>query len=167
MSEDHQYIPQTSRHVIKSLKAKYKARRTLSEKVADWMTSAFGSMTFLFINALWFTIWVFINIGAIPSIRPFDPYPFGFLTMVVSLEAIILSTFVLVSQNRAAKIDDLREEIDLQVDMITESELTKLMKLNTLLLQKSGIDVSQDKELEEMLKPLNQHKIEKSLEKQV
>lgn len=157
----------TSQHVIRSLKAKYKTRRTPSEKIADWMTSNFGTTSFLLINALFFITWLLINTGFHSSLKPFDPFPFVLLTTVVSLEAIILSIFVLISQNRAAKIDDLREEIDLQVDIITESELTKLMKLNVLLLKKSGINVSSDKELAEMLKPLNEVKIEKSLEKQV
>ena len=157
----------TSRHAIRSLKAKYKARRSLPEKIADWMTANFGNTKFLFVNVLFFSIWLIINIGVIELIEPFDPYPFGLLTTIVSLEAIILSIFVLISQNRAAKIDDLREEIDLQVDIITESELTKLIKLTILLLQKNGIDVSNDEELKEMLKPFNENKIEKSLEKQV
>src|SRR3990172_11628209 len=159
--------PTTSRHVIKSLKARYKARRSLSEKIADWMTGHFGTTNFLFINLLFFIIWLLINIGVIPFLDSFDPYPFGLLTTIVSLEAIVLSIFVLISQNRAAKIDDLREEIDLQVDMITESELTKVMKLVALHLQKDGVDLSKDKELEEMLIHLNENKIEKSLEKQV
>lgn len=158
---------QTSRHVIRSLKAKYKAKRTLTEKIADWMTSSFGTINFFLINVLFFSVWLTINIGLIPSVNPFDPYPFGLLTTFVSLEAIILAIFVLISQNRAAKIDDLREEIDLQVDMITESELTKLLKLHALLLERQGVDLSKDEELEEMLKPLNESKIEKSLEKQV
>ena len=157
----------TSRHAIRSLKAKYKARRSLPEKIADWMIANIGNTKFLFINVLFFSIWLIINIGVIELIEPFDPYPFGLLTTIVSLEAIILSIFVLISQNRAAKIDDLREEIDLQVDIITESELTKLIKLTILLLQKNGIDVSNDEELKEMLKPFNENKIEKSLEKQV
>lgn len=89
------------------------------------------------------------------------------MTTIVSLEAIILSIFVLISQNRGSKIDDLREEIDLQVDIITESEVTKLLLLVVRLLQKNGVDISSDKELEEMLKPINEAKIEKSLEKQV
>lgn len=157
----------TSRHVIRSLKAKYKARRSLPEKIADWMTSHFGTTNFLLINVLFFVFWLLINTGNFTFIQPFDPFPFILLTTIVSLEAIILSIFVLISQNRASKIDDLREEIDLQIDIITESEVTKLMRLVTLLLQKNGIDVSNDKELEEMSKPINEAKIEKSLEKQI
>ena len=157
----------TSRHALKSLKAKYQARRSAWEKVADWMTAHFGTTTFLLINVIFFLFWLLINTGKIPFVRPFDPFPFILLTTTVSLEAIVLSIFVLISQNRASKIDDLREEIDLQIDIITESELTKLLKLVTLYLQKNGVDLSQDKELEEMLKPINETKIEKSLEKQV
>lgn len=157
----------TSRHALKSLKARYQAKRSAWEKIADWMTINFGNTKFLFANLLFFIFWLIINIGVIEFIEPFDLYPFGLLTTIVSLEAIILSIFVLISQNRGSKIDDLREEIDLQVDIITESEITKLMKLVVLLLQKNGIDVSNDKELEQMLKPINEEKIEKSLEKQV
>lgn len=159
--------PDTARHNIKSLKAKYMAKRTFLEKLADWMTEIFGSIPFLIINVTWFIAWIIINQGLFPLIQPFDPFPYGLLTMVVSLEAIILSTFVLISQNRISKIDNLREELDLHIDVITESELTKVMKLNTLILQKIGIDLSKDKELEKMLKPLDQYSIQKSLEKQV
>lgn len=157
----------TSRHAIRSLKAKFKARRTTPEKIADWMTKHFGTTTFLFINLIIFVLWLLINSELIFLLKPFDPYPFILLTTMVSLEAIILSIFVLISQNRAAKIDDLREEIDLQIDIITESEITKLLGLTALLLQKNGIDVSKDKELKQMLEPINEEKIERSLERQI
>lgn len=143
------------------------AQRTFLEKAADLMTEVFGSIPFLVLNVLWFAAWILINQGFFPFVKPFDPYPYGLLTMIVSLEAIILSTFVLISQNRMSKIENLREELDLHVDVITESELTKVMKLNTVLLQKIGIDLSKDKELEKMLKPLDEYSIQKSLEKQV
>ena len=157
----------TSRHALKSLKAKFQAKRSLWEKIADWMTANFGNTKFLFANIIFFAIWLIINIGVFEIIKPFDPFPFSLLTTIVSLEAIILSIFVLISQNNSSKVDDLREEIDLQIDIITESELTKLMKMTMLLLQKNGINLSNDKELEQMLKPINEEKIEKSLEKQV
>ena len=157
----------TSRHALKSLKAKYQAKRTSWERTADWMTYHFGNTRFLFANVLFFVVWLIINVGFIEFIEPFDPYPFGLLTTIVSLEAIVLSIFILISQNRASKIDDLREEIDLQVDIITESEITKLMQMMVLLLRKNGIDISNDEELKEMLKPFNENKLEKSLEKQM
>ncbi len=157
----------TPKRIIKSLKAKEDARRKPAEIIADWMTNTLGNIYFLALNILWFIVWILINIGAISSVPPFDPFPFGLLTMIVSLEAIILAIFVLISQNRAAQVDDLREEIDLQVDIITEQELTKLIHMTSILMEKNGIDISGDKELQAMIKPTNMDRIEKILEKQV
>ena len=159
--------PNTSKHIIKSLKTKTNARRTSAEVIADWMTTILGNIWFLTLNVVWFVSWILINIGAFPAIAPFDLFPFGLLTMIVSLEAIILAIFVLISQNRAAQVDDLREEIDLQVDIITEQELTKLMHMTSMLMEKNGIDISGDKELQAMIKPTNMDRIEKILEKQI
>jgi len=156
-----------SRGIVRSLKAKANAKRTPSEKMADWMTAAFGSFAFLVINVLWFSAWIIINVGLIPGVTPFDPFPFGFLTMIVSLEAIILAIFVLISQNREAKIAELREETDLQVDIITEQELTKLLEMMSLLLQKQGVDISTDADLQFMLKPTDVDRLEQTLEQQV
>lgn len=165
-NNENRKVP-TSRGIIKSMKKKADVKRRVSEKIADFMSSFFGSIGFLTLNVLWFLIWIIWNMNLIPGLVPFDPFPFGLLTMIVSLEAIVLSIFVLISQNRVSKIDDLREEIDLQVDIITEQELTKLMEMVALLMQKQGIDVSKDKTLQEMLKPTNMEKIERALEKEV
>jgi uncharacterized membrane protein len=178
MKENKHYIPLTDpqsfqrrlksrRRVIQSFEAKSNLNRNVSEKVADFITSHLGSMGFLFFNILWFSIWVIINIGFISAIKPFDPFPFGLLTMIVSLEAICLAIVVLISQNRAAKIDDLREEIDLHINTISEEEITKMMELQVLLLKKNGVDVSNDPELMQMLVPMDLDSIEKSIEKQI
>ena len=156
-----------SRKLAHGLKAEFDSRRTLLEQAADRLTSIFGSMPFLLLNVTWFAIWIVININLIPGIQPFDPFPFGFLTMVVSLEAIFLAIVVLVSQNRAAKVDDLRQEVMLQINMLTEEELTKMMNMLSLLLQKQGIDMSDDVELKTMLAPTNVEKIEQALEDQM
>jgi uncharacterized membrane protein len=155
------------RTVIQSFESKSNANRSVAERAADYMTSHLGSMGFLLINFVWFFTWIVINTGFISFIQPFDPFPFGLLTMIVSLEAIFLAIIVLISQNRAAKIDDLRAEIDLQINTITEEEITKVMELQVLLLKKNGIDVSQDPELMQMLEPTDLNIIEKSLEKQI
>jgi len=152
--------------VIQSFEAKANASRSLAEKIADFITARLGSMGFLFLNGLWFFSWIIINLGLIPGMPPFDPFPFGLLTMVVSLEAIFLATVVLISQNRAAKIDDLRAEVELQINTIAEEEITKMIELQILLLKKNGVDVSGDKELQLMLEPVDTQKLEKSLEKQ-
>ncbi len=153
--------------VAKSLKAKADAKRTWSEKFADQNTKFYGSVFFLLLNVFIFLVWIIVNIGIFPGIEPFDPYPFGLLTMMVSLEAIFLSIFVLISQNRAEKVDELRDEIDLQIDVRAEHELTKMLQLQFLLLKKSGIDVTKDRELKKMLKPEDTEQLEEELEKQI
>jgi uncharacterized membrane protein len=158
---------QSSRKIIKSLKAKANAKRTIFEKFADLSTSAAGSLTFLALNFIWFLGWILVNTNSIPGIQAFDQFPFGLLTMIVSLEAIVLAILVLISQNRAAKIDDIREEIDLQVNVTAEQEITKMLTLLTILLKKNGVDLSSDKGLAEMLKPINTDKLEKALEKEI
>ncbi|MBP9694885.1 MAG: DUF1003 domain-containing protein [Candidatus Magasanikbacteria bacterium] len=152
---------------IHSVQKKHDAMRTWSERLADAITNLFGSIIFFLINLILFSLWILINTGLLPLIEPFDPYPFGLLTTMVSLEAIFLSIFVLLSQKRSAKIDALREEVDLQIDIITEQELTKIMHLLVKLLEKNGIDTSKDTELQEMLKQLNTSKIERVLEQQI
>jgi uncharacterized membrane protein len=167
VNQDRTHLQSRRTQILTSLKSKADAKRTLTERVADWLTRGFGSMIFLILNIIWFAVWIVINTGLIPGIEPFDPFPFGFLTMIVSLEAIALAIIVLISQNRAAKIADLREEVDLQVDVTTELELTKLLKLVGMLLQKEGIDLSHDEELAVMLRPTDTEKIEKTLEAEI
>jgi uncharacterized membrane protein len=154
------------RHAIRSFKAKANAKRTLSEKFADLLTVKFGSVTFLLLNAIWFATWILWNTGKIPGLEPFDPFPFGLLTMVVSLEAIILAIIVLISQNREARIGELREEVDLQINMITEEELTKLIKMVALQLEAQGIKPADDPDLERLLKTSNDQ-ITRELEKEL
>ena len=155
------------RKIFRSIKAKADAKRTVSERIADWMTSRFGSITFLLLNVLVFVLWILINTNQIKTISPFDPYPFNLLTTFVSLEAIMLAVFVLISQNRNSKVDDLREETHLQVNLIAEKEITKLMKMLAILLERQGVDLSQDPELKKLLKPISEEEIEKRLEKEI
>ncbi len=153
--------------IFRSIKAKADAKRTTIERMADSMTSHFGSNTFLWLNVFLFIAWILINTNQIKFVAPFDPFPFNLLTNIVSLEAIILAIFVLISQNRTAKIDDLREETHLQLNIISEKEITKLMKMLTLLLEKQGVNLSEDLELQKMLKPISEEEIQKRLEREI
>jgi CRP/FNR family transcriptional regulator, cyclic AMP receptor protein len=94
-------------------------------RMADWIAWFSGSMPFLALNIVWFTSWIIINTFDI-GIRQFDPYPFGLLTMIVSLEAIFLSIFVLISQNRQAEKDRVRSNIDYEVNVKAEMEIAHL-----------------------------------------
>jgi len=155
------------KRIFRSIKARADAERTMTERVADWMTASFGSMTFLILNAVVFVVWILVNVIDIAGIPQFDPYPFNFLTMAVSLEAIFLSVFVLISQNRNSKVDDLRSETHLQLNLISEREITKILKLMEVIVEKEGIDLSKDLELQRMLKPLTEGQVEKKLGKEI
>lgn len=154
------------RLVVKSYRAKADAKRSASDKFADKLTERFGTVPFLVANVIWFAVWLVLNTNIIPGLEPFDPFPFGLLTTIVSLEAIFLAIIVLISQNRAAKVAELREEIDLQINSIAESEVTKVIEMTRMLLEKNGVKID-DPELEVMLRPIRSQDIEKILEKQL
>jgi uncharacterized membrane protein len=128
--------------------------RTPSEKIADHIASFTGSMVFVWIHVAWFAAWILLNVSRL-GFQPFDPYPFTFLTMIVSLEAIFLSTFILMSENRQDRLGDRRARVNLQVDMIAEREVTKMMALIVDIHDHLGIRRPVDKELSEMQKPTN------------
>jgi uncharacterized membrane protein len=157
----------TRRKSIRSFKAKANERRSVPEKIADFLATESGTMPFLLFNILGFSFWLLWNTGRIPGLVPLDPFPFGLLTTVVSLEAIFLAIIVLISQNREARIADLREEVELYISTHAENEITKLMYLVTLLLKKQGIDVSADMDIQEMLEVVDSDAIEREFEKQL
>ena len=152
---------------IRSIKAKADEKRSFIDVLADRTTALLGSNVFLFINLLIFISWIVINTGQIPGIKPFDKFPFSLLTTSVSLEAIILAILVLISQNRASKVADLREEVQLQVNVITEEKITRIMSMLVLLLQKNGIPIPEDLRLQEMLRDTDVSQIEKSVENEI
>ena len=103
--------------------------RSGAERLSERITSVASSGLVLAGHAVWFAAWVAINAGLVPAVEPFDPFPFPFLTMTVSLEAIFLALFVLSSQNRLARQADKRAHLDLQIDLLSEREMTAVLKL--------------------------------------
>jgi uncharacterized membrane protein len=103
-------------------------RRSTVERAADWIAAFSGSITFLMLHVVFFAAWVLLNTNWLPGWKPpmFDPFPFGLLTMVVSLEAIILSVFVLLSQNRQVAKDRIRGDIEYEVNLKAELEIAQL-----------------------------------------
>jgi uncharacterized membrane protein len=116
---------------IAEMQQKITEARTIGGRVADAITEFTGSMFFVYLHVVWFGLWVLLNVGLIriPYISEFDPFPFGLLTMIVSLEAIFLSTFVLISQNRLACASEKRAELDLQVNLLAEQKATKVLEM--------------------------------------
>jgi len=90
------------------------------DRIADGMTAFSGSMAFVYLHAGWFVLWLLLNLGLFGSAAVFDPFPFGLLTLIVSLEAIFLSTFVLISQNRQGGRADVRSELDYETNVRSE-----------------------------------------------
>lgn len=138
-------------HTIVELRRNTARQRTLQERLADVITDFSGRMFFVYFHIVWFGIWILLNVGDL-GIKPFDPYPFGLLTMIVSLEAIFLSTFVLISQNRLSTEADRRADLDLQIGLLTEYELTRVLKMLDAIQDKMGIENDTDEELLELEK---------------
>jgi uncharacterized membrane protein len=101
-------------------------RRTTVQKVTDWVAAFTGSLAFLFIHVVVFAAWIIVNMGGVPGVPMFDPFPFGLLTTAVSLEAIILSVFVLLSQNRQAAKERVRSDIEYEINLKAELEVAHL-----------------------------------------
>ena len=116
---------------IAEMQRKMTNARSLGGRIADSITDFTGSLAFVYIHVVWFGVWVLLNVGLIhiPRVSQFDPFPFGLLTMIVSLEAIFLSTFVLISQNRLAQASEKRAELDLQVNLLAEQKATKVLEM--------------------------------------
>jgi uncharacterized membrane protein len=156
----------TSR-AVRALKARHAARRSPLETAADRLTRIASSGYFLAFHALWFITWILWNTGLIAGLSPIDPFPFGLLTMIVSLEAIFLAIFVLMAQRRESSVAELREEITLQVLLRAEEEVTKTLQLVAGLYPRLGHKLAEDPELADMMKPLDADAIERQLTSQI
>lgn len=150
--------------IIDLLRRKESAARSRQEKFADVMTDWSGSMPFFYVHLAWFGVWMSVNLGWIPGVRPFDPFPFGLLTMVVSLEAIFLSTFVLISQNRQALLSEAHENLDLQIDLLAEYEITRMLRLVDKMAEKMGIEDAFDAEIDQLCMPVAPDVVLKQIE---
>jgi uncharacterized membrane protein len=130
------------------------ARRTGADRVAAAIARFCGQMSFVWIHVVLFAVWLGYN--SIPWFKPFDPYPFTFLTLVVSLEAIFLSTFILISQNYDMRVSERRNQLDLQINLLAEQENTKALQMLERIAKKVGAHVSDDPQvraLEEATRP--------------
>ncbi len=112
--------------------------RTILERLTDAVSAAASSTRFIVVHVVWFAVWVGYNVW---SPRPFDPFPFSLLTWLVSLEAILLTGFVLISQDRMTKLADKRAHLDLQVNLLAERELTAILRVVCLIAEKTGVDL--------------------------
>ena len=123
--------------------------RGLQDRLADTITTFSGRMVFVYAHIVWFGLWFVLNTGRF-GVPPFDPFPYGLLTMVVSLEAIFLATFVLISQNRLSAEAEHRADLDLHIGLLTEHELTRVLQMLDIMQDKMGIKNHADSELADL-----------------
>lgn len=116
-------------HALAEIRDAYAGKRTLQERAADAITRFAGSMACIYLHLALFGTWLLINTRVLPIMEPFDPYPFVMLAMFASVEAIFLSTFVLISQNRQAELAEKRNDLHLQVTLLAEHEITRVLQL--------------------------------------
>ena len=152
--------------VFRAIKAQHASNRSQMEIWADRMIGIASSSPFFVIHAIVFVGWIVWNVPSV-GLPQFDPYPYGMLTTIVSLEAIFLSIFVLMTQSRESRIGELREELTLQVNLRMEEEITKTLHLVAGLYARLGLQLADDPELRAMLEPLDPKKIESDLTEQI
>jgi len=136
---------------IASLEEEFLHQRTVWDRVSDAIAAFSGSILFVLLHLGGFAAWFLMNSGAIPGVRPFDPYPFVLLAMVVSCEAVVLSTFVLMKQNRMSKRAEQRDHLHLQIALLAEKELTKVLQGQRRISEHLGVaEVAFDEESREL-----------------
>jgi uncharacterized membrane protein len=134
-------LTQRNVETILQLEEAAKERRTSLDRFVDGITAFCGSLSFVWFHAAWFGLWIIYGLVRKDG---FDPFPFQLLTLIVSLEAIFLSTFILISQNRDMQLAERRNHLDLQINLLTEQENTKMLMMLKQIANKIGADVSQD-----------------------
>lgn len=158
-------LTQRNVEAILELERAAKEERTSSDRVASRIANFCGSMTFVGVHVIWFGIWILIN--SIPGIPHIDPFPFTFLTLVVSLEAIFLSTFILISQNHDTKISERRNHLDLQINLLSEQENTEMLRMLRAIADKVGCDSSHAGHLHALTEETKPKKLAKQIEANV
>ncbi len=138
--------------------------RTRLDRVTDAITAFAGSRGFVVGHLIWFTLWVLLNRGA----SAIDPFPFSLLNVIVSLEAIFLTSFVLMSQNRMSKHNDLRAHLDLQVNLLAEQELTAILQMVYALCRQAGTCARiNDSRVQQLLRDTDIEQLAVTLEKEL
>jgi len=141
-------IERNIRTIIR-LRLKAARERTVHDRVADTITSLSGRMGFAYVHIVWFGLWILLNTGRV-GVPAFDPFPYGLLTMIVSLEAIFLSTVVLISQNRLSGEIERRADLDLHIGLLTEHEVTRVLQMLDAIQRKMGIEDDESSELADL-----------------
>lgn len=140
-------------------------RRSRSERFADGVGAFAGSLTFVVLHIVLLIGWLLVNSGKLPPARPFDPYPFSLLGMIVAVEAVILSSFILMRQNRMMRRGERRDHLNLQVDLLAEKEITKVLQMVREICGHLGLqNIMADKEVRELSQATSIESLSKTLD---
>ena len=139
-------------------------QRSRKDRIGDAIADFAGSMTFVIAQLVGFAVYAGLNSGLVPFIKPWDPYPYILLALLVSLEGVMLSTFVLMKQNRMSRRADQRNHLNLQIDLLSEKEITKMLQLQRLICDRLGI-AEGESDLE--VRELSQHTAVEDLAKEL
>jgi uncharacterized membrane protein len=135
--------------MLEERRAREEATATLEERVAGAITRFSGTMRFVYVHIVVYGFWILANLGVVPGVPKFDP-SFVILAMAASVEAIFLSTFILITQNRMSAAADKRAELDLQISLLAEHEVTKLAALLSAVAERLGVETDVDADVEEL-----------------
>src|SRR5712675_2487321 len=135
--------------MLEERRAREEATATLEERVAGAITRFSGTMRFVYVHIVVYGFWILANLGVVPGVPKFDP-SFVILAMVASVEAIFLSTFILITQNRMSAAAEKRAELDLQISLLAEHEVTKVATLLSDMAKQMGVSTEVEEELEEV-----------------
>ena len=141
--------------------------RSPGERLSDAVTHSVGTATVVALHLLWFALWVVVNLGLVPGVAPFDPFPFGILTLLVSGEGVLLALFILISQNRMTRQADRRAHLALQVSMLAEQELTLLLQMQQRLCEHAGVPPEADAATERLLEQTDVQDVVHELEERL
>lgn len=158
--QSHAHIDSIARQQEEEL-----GRRSRSERFADGVGLFAGSLTFVVLHIVILIGWLLVNSGKLPPARPFDPYPFSLLGVIVAVEAVILSSFILMRQNRMMRRGERRDHLNLQVDLLAEKEITKVLQMVREICGHMGLkNIMADKEIRELTEATSIESLSQTLE---
>ena len=161
-SESVDEFTQQNVETVLKLEEAARQQRTSTDRMAEAIANFCGSMRFVWVHVVWFGGWILLNVT--PGVSHLDPFPFTFLTLVVSLEAIFLSTFILISQNHDTRISERRSHLDLQLNLLSEQENTRMITMLRQIAAKVGAEVEQGPHVQALEQDTRPEKLVEQLE---
>lgn len=142
-------------------------QRSMTEWISDTLVKRIGTLSFVVVHLVAIGVWFAANLGLVPHVRPFDPFPFGILALVVSAEGVFLAIFILVSQNRMSRQADRRAHLDLQISLLSEQEMTTVLEMLQRLCDHFHLSSKSREEVERLMQKTDVHELASELEEKL